>query len=304
MIELTSSLGWQVDFTQPVGEPALHHPSSMHWRVFKNNIALGVGGIAAVLMEFAEPRIRSGVWDHSTYKVDPIGRTMRTGVASMVACYGAASAARRMIQGINTMHARVNGRTPGGEAYRALDPELLDWVVATAWYGFLTSYDRFVTPLSEADKSRFFREGQTVSKLFGAQVYPQSTHEFASMMEARAARFEPHPIVEEFLAIIASGKVLAIAPKFLHRSLARASVSILPPLIRERLALGKAYDLTAMDRLMFRTAGALFERWADRKSPACQASVRVGLPYDFLYRAPADQSRLLLQAGLVEPAAA
>lgn len=49
----------------------------------KNPIALAVGGVAAVLLEFADARIRSGVWDHSTYKVDPIGRSKRTGVAAM-----------------------------------------------------------------------------------------------------------------------------------------------------------------------------------------------------------------------------
>ena len=31
-----------------------------------------------LLLEFADARIRSGVWDHSTYKADPIGRSRRT----------------------------------------------------------------------------------------------------------------------------------------------------------------------------------------------------------------------------------
>jgi len=114
-------------------------------------------------MEFADARIRSGVWDHSTYKADPIGRSKRTGIAAMVGCYGPESAARRVIQGVTNMHARVQGETPKGEAYRALDPELLDWVAATAGYGFLIAYDRFVAPVSDADKARFFREGATVA---------------------------------------------------------------------------------------------------------------------------------------------
>ncbi|HKX89712.1 MAG TPA: oxygenase MpaB family protein, partial [Sphingopyxis sp.] len=71
-------LGTAIDFAAPLGEPALLAPDSVQWRVYKNPIALGIGGIAAVLLEFAEPRIRSGVWDHSTYKADPIGRSRRT----------------------------------------------------------------------------------------------------------------------------------------------------------------------------------------------------------------------------------
>lgn len=300
MDEMKSYLGWKIDYSQPVGEAALQHPASVQWRVFKNPVALGVGGVAAVLMEFADARIRSGVWDHSTYKADPIGRSKRTGVAAMVGCYGPASAARRVIQGVTNMHAKVSGATPKGEAYRALDTELLDWVAATAGYGFVNAYDRFVSPLSDVEKARFYRDGATVARLYGAQVCPSSSADFLVMMEKLADRFEPHPIVEEFLTIIQSGQAAPGTPKFLHRALARAAVSILPPLIRHKLKLGKEYDLTTFDWLALKAGGALADRRADPKSPPCQASVRLGLPYDFLYRNAAEQARLLQAAGLAE----
>jgi len=298
MNEMTSYLGWKIDYGQPAGEPALHGPDSVQWRIFKNQVALGIGGVAAVLMEFADARIRSGVWDHSTYKADPIGRSKRTGIAAMVGCYGPESAARRVIQGVSNMHARVNGATPKGEAYRALDTELLDWVAATAAYGFLTAYDRFVAPVSDADKARFYRDGAVVAQLYGTKECPQSNADFMRMMERRADRFEPHPIVEEFLAIIQSGQAAPGTPKFLHRALARAAVSILPPLIRRKLALGKTYDLTTVDWLALKAAGTLAEVRLDPRSPACQASVRLGLPKDFLYRGAAGQARLLHQSDL------
>ena len=298
MNEMKSYLGWKIDYGQPLGEPAYLHPGSVQWRVYKNPIALAVGGVAAVLMEFADARIRSGVWDHSTYKADPIGRSQRTGVAAMVGVYGPQSAARRVIQGVTNMHAKVNGDTPKGEAYRALDPELLDWVSATAAYGFLNAYDRFVAPVSEADKARFYREGEPIARLYGVQISPRSAADFLSMMDKLADRFEPHPIVEEFLAIIQSGKAAPGAPKFLHRALARGAVSLLPPLIRRKLALGEAYDLTMVDRLALRISGALADRKPDLNAPPCQASVRLGLPADFLYRRPAEQARLLAEAGL------
>lgn len=302
MEEMTSYLGWKMDYSQPVGAPAYQAPDSVHWRIYKNPIALAVGGVAAVLLEFADARIRSGVWDHSTYKIDPIGRSKRTGVAAMVGVYGPQSAARRVIQGVSNMHARVNGDTPKGEAYRALDPELLDWVSATAAYGFLTAYDRFVARVSEADKTRFYGEGGPVAKLYGVQYSPASTADFMAMMEHLAPRFEPHPIVEEFLGIIQSGQAAPGAPKFLHRALARAAVSILPPLVREKLALGRAYDLTVFDKVALRLAGAMAERTPDLASAPCQASVRLGLPADFLYRSQAAQARLLRERGLTPTA--
>lgn len=296
MAEPSSYLGWKIDYANPKGAPAYLEPNSVHWRVYKNPIALAVGGVAAVLLEFADARIRSGVWDHSTYKADPIGRSKRTGIAAMVGVYGPQAAARRVIQGVTNMHARVSGDTPEGEAYRALDPELLDWVSATAAYGFLNAYDRFVTPLSEAEKTRFYREAHPIAQLYGVRYSPSSQADFMAMMEKLAPRFEPHPIVEEFLDIIQSGKVAPGAPKVLHRALARASVSLLPPIVRRKLALGRDYDLGLTDGLALKAAGKLADRIAIRSSPPCQASVRLGLPYDFLYRSEGERKRLLAAA--------
>lgn len=295
MAATSSYLGWKIDYASPPGEPAYLDPGSLHWRVYKNPIALAIGGVAAVLLEFADARIRSGVWDHSTYKADPIGRSKRTGIAAMVGVYGPQAAARRVIQGVTNMHSRVTGETPKGEAYKALDPELLDWVSATAGYGFLNAYDRFVAPLSEAEKTRFYGEAGPIARLYGVRHSPADQADFMAMMRHLLPRFEPHPIVGEFLAIIQSGKAAPNAPKFLHRALARASVSLLPPEVREALALGREWDLTTFDRLALKAAGKLADRIPVKTSAPCQASVRLGLPFDFLYRSQAEQKRLLAE---------
>lgn len=286
-------LGTRIDFASPPGEPALLPPDSVQWRVYKNQIALGIGGIAAVLLEFAEPRIRSGVWEHSTYKVDPIGRSRRTGTVALLACYGPASTARNVIGMVNRMHGKVVGETPGGEKYRAMDPVLLDWVAATASYGFLMAYDRFVSPVTEADKDRFMRDGEAIGRQFGARRTPQSIADFMVMMEELEPRFEPHPIIAEFLGIIESGRAAPSIPKFLHRAVSRAAVSLLPPHIRQRLNLGREYDLSVPEKLALKMAGKLADKRMDAKSAPVQASQRLGLPADFLYRSPAQQRRLL-----------
>ncbi len=61
----------RVDFTKPAGAPALFAPNSVSWRVMKNPVALFIGGIAAVILELAEPRVRTGVWEHTTFRSDP-----------------------------------------------------------------------------------------------------------------------------------------------------------------------------------------------------------------------------------------
>lgn len=285
--------GTAVDFAAPSGEPALLAPDSIQWRIYKNPIALGIGGIAAVLLEFAEPRIRSGVWDHSTYKQDPIGRSRRTGLVAMLACYGPASSAKAVIGQVNRLHGKVRGETPAGEAYRALDPVLLDWVAATASFGFLMAYDRFVHRLSDADKDRFMRDGDAIGREFGALHTPPTVDAFMAMMANLEPRFEPHPIIFEFLDIIESGRAAPSIPRFLHRAVARAAVSLLPGPVRRRLDLGQRYDITRVDRYALKLAGRLADRRIDRASPPCAASERVGLPYDFLYRSRAEQQQLL-----------
>lgn len=296
MQEIKSYLGWKVDFLNPPGEPAFAAPDSLSWQVFKNPVVLAIGGIAAVLLEFADARIRSGVWDHSLFKTDPIGRSKRTGVAAMVGVFGPQSAARRVIQGVTNMHARVEGTTPKGEAYKALDVDLLDWVSATASFGFLTAYDRFVRPVSDAEQKRYFEAGEIVARLYGAQNPIRSFADFDVMLAKLLPRFEPHPINTEFLDIMCSGRAAPGVPKGLQSALVHAAVSILPPVVRERLELGPEYDLhwkgAATVKLMAKSA----DRIPDPNSPAAHAAERLGLPRSFAWKSPEDRARLLAAA--------
>src|ERR1700677_5269925 len=106
--------GPAIDFSKPPGEAALVGPHSVSWRIFKNPIALFVGGLAAVILELAEPAVRTGVWEHSSFRTDPVRRLQRTGLAAMVTVYGARSIAEPMIARVVRMHARVAGETACG----------------------------------------------------------------------------------------------------------------------------------------------------------------------------------------------
>ncbi len=306
MAQPTSYMGWKLDYTQPPGEPALVGPDSVTWRIYKNPVTMAIGGICAVLLEFADPRIRSGVWDHSTYRFDPVGRSTRTGTAAAIGAYGPASAARHVIAGVTRMHAKVAGNTPDGTPYRALDPELLDWVGATAGYGFLTAYDRFAARLSEADKERFFREGPGVGALYGVQASPKSVEDFHRMMMRLEPRFEPHEINFEFLRIVESAAEGRNMPARLRHYIACAAVDILPPIVRERLELGKTYRLGRTGRLAVNAMAALADRVPDLRGPAAQSCERLGLPRNFLWLRRGRQRKLLRKlasAGAPAPAA-
>src|SRR6202007_472519 len=111
-------------------------------------VSLFIGGVTAVVMELAEPRVRTGVWEHTTFRADPLRRLRRTGLAAMVTVYGARTVAEAMIARVRRMHDTVAGTTSSGEPYRASDPELLNWVYATAAYGFVEAYHNYARPLS------------------------------------------------------------------------------------------------------------------------------------------------------------
>src|SRR5262249_26028150 len=76
--------GLSLDFRQPAGAAALFAPTSVAGRVMKPRVALTIGAIAAVILELPEPRVRTGVWEHTTFRPDPVARMRRTGRAAMV----------------------------------------------------------------------------------------------------------------------------------------------------------------------------------------------------------------------------
>jgi uncharacterized protein (DUF2236 family) len=275
----------QVDFRQPAGEPALVGPDSVSWQVFKNPVALFIGGVTAVLLELAEPRVRSGVWDHTTFRTDPLPRMKRTGLAAMVTVYGARSTAEKMIAGVRRMHGRVSGGTPAGAAYQANDPELLDWVQATAGFGFLEAYSAFVRPVGEADKDRFYAEGRAAAGLYGATGAPASLAELCAQFDAMAPKLERSEIIFEFLEILRKAPIMPAALRPLQHMMIRAGVEITPGWVRERLALGPRFGLRPGEAWMIRALGRIADKVVVRSTPSSQACQRLGLPADHLQRA-------------------
>jgi len=276
--------GPTVDFTLPVGEPALAAPDSVSWQVFKNPVSLFIGGVTAVLLELAEPRVRSGVWDHTSFRTDPLPRLKRTGLAAMLTVYGARGTAERMIAGVGRMHGRVEGVTPAGQAYRADDPELLDWVQATASYGFMEAYHTFVRPLSDADKDRFYAEAEPAARLYGATGAPRSVADQVAQFEAMRPKLERSEIVFEFLDIMRRTAILPRPLRGFQGMFIRAAVEILPAWARDQLGLGPAYGLKGWEAALIRGAGRLADRIVIESAPAAQACRRLGLPADYLYR--------------------
>ena len=271
-----------VDFLRPTGEAALVSPDSVSWRVSKNPLSLFIGGVTAVIMELAEPRVRTGVWQHTSFRLNPIRRLRRTGLAAMVTIYGARSTAEALIARVRRMHDAVSGTTPSGEAYFANDPELLNWVHATAAHGFLQAYRTYVQPLPLSERDRYYAEGVPVAGLYGATGAPASEAELEMLFHAMGDQLERSDIVFEFLAIMRSAPVLPLLLRPAQHLLVRAAVDLTPRWVRTILGLN-GHGLHAWEAEAVRQAGAFVDRLILESNPAVQACRRMCLPADYLY---------------------
>jgi uncharacterized protein (DUF2236 family) len=248
----------------------------------KNPVALTIGGVAADILELAEPRVRTGVWEHTTFRTDPVARMKRTGMAAMVTVYGPADQARAMIAGIVRAHARIEGVTPAGAPYRASDEELLNWVNATAGYGFFGAYHRFVRPLTRREMDAVYDEGHEAASLYGAHGAPRSAAEMQKLFAAMRPTLERSKIVFDFLEIVRNAQILP--SRALQRLMVRAAVELQPSWVRGILGLDARHGLRPGGATALRALGAASDRIVLQSAPPAQASLRMGLPAEYLYR--------------------
>jgi len=273
-----------VDFTEPKGEPALAAPDSVSWRIFKNPVSLFVGGVAAVILELAEPGVREGVWRHSAFRTHPVERMQRTGLAAMVTVYAARSVAESMIARVVRMHDRIAGELPDGETYRANDPERLTWVQATALFGFGQAYNEYVRTLDGDELDALCREALPAARLYGATGAPAAQRDMDEIFEATYGRLEQSPVIFEFLRIMRAAPALPVFLRPLQPMLIRAAVDLVPEWMRDHLGLTPEHGLRPWEKPIVRRAAGAADRMMLPSSPAVQSCLRSGLPADYLYR--------------------
>ncbi len=68
----------QIDFENPKGDPGLFGPDSVSWQVHGDFTSMLIGGIGALLLQALHPLALAGVWDHSNFRDDLLGRLRRT----------------------------------------------------------------------------------------------------------------------------------------------------------------------------------------------------------------------------------
>lgn len=164
---------------------ALFPADSVIWRVHGDVTTMSIGGVASLFMQMLHPRVLAGVWDHSNFREDTLGRLQRTARFIAVTTYGERTAAEAAIAKVRRIHDHVQGTMPDGTPYSANDPAALAWVHVTESWCFLAAWQRYGRPLKPAEEDRYFQEAAQINRRLGADPTPVTKAEARLYIEAQ-----------------------------------------------------------------------------------------------------------------------
>ena len=228
---------------------ALFAPDSVTWRVHGDVTTMMIGGFASLMLQMLHPAVLAGVWDHSRFREDSLGRLRRTARFIAITTYGPRADAESAIARVRRIHSGVRGTLPDGTPYVADDPRSLAWVHATESLCFLDAWVRYGDPrMTRTDQDCYFAEVAQVGTRLGADPVPRTRAEAVAFIESmrgvlrvddrtrEVARFLMNQRPAQLVAMPAQNAVLAAAvdllPDWARRMHALPSPVLLKPLVR------------------------------------------------------------------------
>jgi uncharacterized protein (DUF2236 family) len=228
--DLTSGSGPKIDYTSPAGDPGLFGPDAICWQVHADFTSMMVGGISALMLQALHPLALAGVWDHSTFRTDILGRLRRTATFISGTTYGNRDDAQALIERVKRIHAGVSGVAPDGCAYRADDPALLTWVHVAEVSSFLAAHLRYVNPsLPPAAQDRYYAEVARIAQMLGATHVPTSRAEIAAYLASIQPELEAGPRTQEVVSILMNATPDTALMRPAGAIMLSAGVDLLPP---------------------------------------------------------------------------
>lgn len=162
-------------YEQPPGDPGLFGPDTITWRIHADFPGMMAGGLCALMLQTLHPRALAGVWDHSNFREDLLGRLRRTTSFVAATTYAPRAHALAEIERIRRVHDRVRGQLPDGRPYSANEPALLTWVHVTEMWSFVQGFQAYRgVELPRAALDRYFDETRRVAEALGATDVPAS----------------------------------------------------------------------------------------------------------------------------------
>jgi len=189
------------EYTAPASLP--FRPGSLAWRINMEPVIV-LGGGRALLLQVLHPLVAAGVAQHSNFAQDPFRRGFRTADMMLKLAFGDEPLSRRQSLALQRMHQRINGVSPDGVAYDAMDPSLLVWVWATLVEVSLLLYENAVAPLTPAERERYYEEQKLIAYACGVPIgrCPESYADFREYMQR---------VIDDDLRVTTTARIVAFA---------------------------------------------------------------------------------------------
>lgn len=270
------SLG-QLDLETPKGDPGLFGPDSISWQVHGDFTSMLIGGISALMLQALHPLALAGVWDHSNFRKDMLGRLRRTGQFISGTTFGSTQDADWLIEKVRTIHLHVTGTTLDGRPYAASDPHLLTWVHVAEVSNFLAAHLRYRNPhLSGADQDRYYDEIALVAQRLGAQNVPRSRQQIADYLTAIRPQLVCDERSREVIRLLLNAPAPSVMAKPFGALMMSAGVDLLPDWASHQLGLYQRPLTRQLVRASINGTAPIL-RWAVRNGSVQRARRRMGL---------------------------
>jgi uncharacterized protein (DUF2236 family) len=274
------------DYDAPVGDPGLFGPDSVTWKVHADFPSMMAGGLASLMLQALHPLALAGVWDHSAFRTDTLGRLRNTTAFVGRTTYAPRAPAEAAIDRVLAIHHKVRGMTPDGRAYSADDPHLLTWVHCAGCWCFLRAYEAYCrVRIPPAMQDRYLVEMARIAGALGAHDVPQSTADLDSFF----AQVRPELVFDartrETLRILGSIRLPVPFSGFSRDLFMGAAAAVLPAWaldLMERSGLRRLRDRAAFRALQL-FAPSVRDAMAEG-GLAWRACRRTGADYAGLYR--------------------
>jgi uncharacterized protein (DUF2236 family) len=210
-------------------EDSFYPPGSACRKVHGDFTSMMVGGVSALLMQMLHPAALAGVWDHSNFRGDILGRLKGTAQFISTTTFGSVDEAYQAIERVRGIHDRVNGTLPDGTPYSANDPELLTFVHIAGASSFLRAYRIYRNPrFDRTAQDLYYKEAAEIALKLGAERVPRSVREVEAFIDEIRPALRADDRTREIRRAILEQRPpsLAMAP-FQHLVLT-AGVDLLP----------------------------------------------------------------------------
>lgn len=237
--------------------------TSVAWRVHGDVTTMMVGGVSGLLMEMLHPLALAGVWDHSNFRTDMLGRLRRTARFIAQTTFGERTAAEAAIARVCRIHAQVKGSLPDGTPYRADDPHLLAWIHIAGARAFLDGWIRYGEPrMNRADQDRYFAEVAEVAHMLGADPVPTTRGGADALINEFRTELQANDRSREVAHIILNPPVTTLRGAPAQAIIGQAAIDLLPIWASRMHGLRRSSLFTrpAVDAATYGLASTL--RWA------------------------------------------